>query len=487
MAAVGLKCMVVFLVIAILISLSPASSVSAETFTVTVSPDHGPLGTTVTVSSNNAPPSSPINIVIGNTDGTSGMVVASTTSGGAGRFSRSFVLRRDLGLTPGTLKGIWAVANAGTASQSISNVVVFAIDFSITVTPTSGPRGTTVTVSGTNAPPNANITVFVGNVDGTSAVTVATARSGGRGVFATTFVLGNVGTVVPNSTVGIFARATFGGPRTIPSNIVVFTVTAGAPITFTNLQPGPWATVSPGLRTLGARVTSGGNITGVTLQLSGVGTVLSLGSQATTQVDAFTSRDLGPGSYTLTMQATDSLGRQFTAQWDFTVGSSGESQWFTPGGAVKAANFNATTRSLVEAFRYHLFGQSWDDSVPHPEMPTHASTITAAEPLRVWAPQNGSFDQQYTTATLKSLVEAFRWHLFGVSWQTAGTPAMVTHATTFTGPQPIQPWFDSAGNPIRSNMEATLISLVQAMRWHFFGFTWDGAHHNDIPTHAAGV
>lgn len=487
LATTRLQWMVLFLVVALVVSFAPVNIAAAASITITVSPDHGPVGATITVSGDGAAPSSPIDIVIGNLDGTGGHVVATTTSGGAGRFSKSFDLPGDIGLAPGTLRGIWAVANRGTASESKSNIIVFAIDFGITVSPTNGALGTTVKVSSTNAPPDADITIFVGNTDGTNGVAVATARSGAHGVFSASFVLGNVSDIETNSDIGIFAHAAFGGPRGIPSNIVVFDVTQSTtPITFSNLQPAGWTTVSPGLQTLGATVTSGGNITSVVLQLSGVGTIISLGDQGTTQVSAFTSVDLGAGSYTLTMQATDSEEREFTAQWDFTVGSPGESQWFNSDGTVKSAEFNATVQSLVQAFRYHLFGQSWDDSMPE-QMPTHATTITPGAPLGVWSPQNGQFDEQYTNATLTSLVQAFRWHLFGINWQTTGIPDMVTHATTFTGPEPIQPWFDSAGNPIRGNIEATLTSLVQAMRWHFFGFTWDGAHHDDIPTEVSGV
>lgn len=250
---------------------------------------------------------------------------------------------------------------------------------------------------------------------------------------------------------------------------------------FTALSPAPFATVAPGPHNVGATVEGSANIAAVTLELSGQGTIVSLSAPGTTALGVYKTVDLAPGAYTLTMAATDSAGGKSVAQWDFTVGNGGESQWFTADGKAKAANFNATMQSLVQAFRYHLFGQSWDGSV-HPEMPAHAPDITPGAPLGVWASPDGTIDQQYTTATLQSLVEAFRWHLFGISWKEGATPDMVTHAAPFQGPQAIDPWFDSAGRPVKANIDATLTSLVQAMRWHFWSYSWDGQWHQEIPT-----
>jgi N-acetylmuramoyl-L-alanine amidase len=258
---------------------------------------------------------------------------------------------------------------------------------------------------------------------------------------------------------------------------------AASTLQFTNLSPAPSTTVAPGPVNIGATVQSSANIVSVGLQLSGVGTILTLGSQPSSTVGVYKTVNLGPGSYTITMTAVDNAGGTFTSQWDFTVGSGGESQWFTADGTVKPATFNATMQSLVQAFRYHLFGQSWDGQ-PHPELTTHVATITTGAPVQAWASPDGGLDSAYTTSTLQSLVEAFRWHLFGISWQAGTNPDMVTHAFDFTGPQPIQPWFDSAGRPNRVNIEATLNSLVQAMRWHFWGYSWDGSVHADIPNHA---
>ena len=95
-------------------------------------------------------------------------------------------------------------------------------------------------------------------------------------------------------------------------------------------------------------------------------------------------------------------------------------------------------------------------------------------------------DYESVAATLKSLVEAFRWHFWGQSWQGAGDPPNVpTHATEFVDAEPLSPWFEEDGTPIRSQIEGTLRSLVEAFRWHFWGVTWDGQRHeHEMPTHA---
>ena len=184
------------------------------------------------------------------------------------------------------------------------------------------------------------------------------------------------------------------------------------------------------------------------------------------------------------MTATDVDGHTFKTQWDVIVSSNlGDNEWFNADGSPKAAQINATMMSLVQAFRYHLYGQSWDGS-SHPEMPTHANSITQAAPLSDWV-TGSTFDEASTNATLKSLVEAFRWHFWGISWDGKDHPDVPTHANVVLPPQSISSWFTADGKPIPQNISATLQSLVQAFRWHFWGYSWDGQHHfTDMPTHA---
>jgi hypothetical protein len=83
-------------------------------------------------------------------------------------------------------------------------------------------------------------------------------------------------------------------------------------------------------------------------------------------------------------------------------------------------------------------------------------------------------------------VEAFRWHFWGISWDSQPHPDIPTHADTVQGPQGLDPWFTANGQPIPQNITATLRSLVEAFRWHFWAFSWDGRQHSgDLPTHGS--
>jgi glutamyl endopeptidase len=85
---------------------------------------------------------------------------------------------------------------------------------------------------------------------------------------------------------------------------------------------------------------------------------------------------------------------------------------------------------------------------------------------------------------MRSLVEAFRWHFWGRSWDGSRQPDMPTHARYVQGVQSISPWFEADGTPRQASIEATLRSLVEAFRWHFWGYSWDGGHHmHSMPTH----
>ncbi len=254
--------------------------------------------------------------------------------------------------------------------------------------------------------------------------------------------------------------------------------------TFSNLSPAPFSTVAPGKGLVAAEVTGTSVITDVTMQIDGTSISPTLSGAGSKDVVASSTQTLVAGTHTVTMTATDGNGHEFMTQWDVIVSSyTGDNEWFYANGAPKTDQINATMKSLVQAFRYHLFGQSWDGQ-PHPEMPTHASSITQAAALSNWV-TNGTFDEAATNATLTSLVQAFRWHFWGISWDGSAHPEMPTHASVVLPPQSISAWFNADGTPIPSAISATLQSLVQAFRWHFWGYSWDGQHHfTDMPTHA---
>jgi len=254
---------------------------------------------------------------------------------------------------------------------------------------------------------------------------------------------------------------------------------------FTQLLPAPHSTHAPGTEiAVGVEARSDSPIRSVHLMIDGQNVPVQVVPRAGGGVLATAPRTLPSGVHRVIATATDQEGDQFTAQWNFVVGEAGESEWFNADGTPKDDAINATMKSLVEAFRWHLFGQTWD-GVNHPEMPTHVDTITQGTEPGPWV-TDGTFDAEATTATLKSLVEAFRWHFWGQSWQGAGDPPNVpTHATEFVDAEPLSPWFEEDGTPIRSQIEGTLRSLVESFRWHFWGVTWDGQHHeHEMPTHA---
>ncbi|MGA7670060.1 MAG: hypothetical protein WBW04_06540 [Nitrolancea sp.] len=255
----------------------------------------------------------------------------------------------------------------------------------------------------------------------------------------------------------------------------------GGGITFDSLTPAPFATVEPGPVLIGAHASGAAALTDVKLDLSG-SQIEEIGSQTETSLNVSQQQVLTAGTYTATVVAVDADGHQFQAQWDFVVSSNlGDTEWFFANGTPKADQINATMQSLVQAFRWHLYGLSWDGS-NHPDLPTHVGLMGTGDPVGPWV-TGTIFDQSGTNATLRSLVEAFRWHFWGISWDGADHPDIPTHASTVQGPQSIDPWFDANGNPIQANITATLRSLVESFRWHFWGYSWDGNDHPDLPTH----
>lgn len=142
----------------------------------------------------------------------------------------------------------------------------------------------------------------------------------------------------------------------------------------------------------------------------------------------FTVRQLEPGLYGVTATARDTAGRTLTTSWGFVVSSNpNESPWFTPDGRLKADTVSRTLRTLVEGFRWHLYGVSWDGQ-PHPEFPTHATSVSGPQPLRQWFDSQGRPNPEAITQELRSLEEVFRWHFWGISWDGGRHPDVPTHA-----------------------------------------------------------
>lgn len=253
--------------------------------------------------------------------------------------------------------------------------------------------------------------------------------------------------------------------------------------TFANLTPVPFTTVEPGSVSIGAHAMSDAGLVEVTLKLNGE-QIDQEGNTSAALINIATERPLTAGVYTASVSAVDTDGDSFQAEWDFVVSTNpGDSEWFTANGQPKANQINATLASLVQAFRWHLYGLSWDSS-PHNDLPTHVGMTGTGGPVGPWV-TGTTFDQADTQATLQSLIEAFRWHFWGISWDGSNHSDVPTHASTVQPPQAIEPWFTADGQPIPANISATLRSLVEAFRWHFWGYSWDGNGHPDIPTHAS--
>jgi len=351
------------------------------------------------------------------------------------------------------------------------------------------------------------------------------------------------------------------------------------------LTPKPWTTVSPGKVQIAFSVVSPNPITTVTALLATGPTAspsqpltMQVNGLGTFQAQASAMPSLQPGLYTVRVTVQDSQGHVRRTTWPFVVSTNiGDSWWFLADGTPRREAIEATLRSLVEAFRWHLYGETWDGQ-PHADIPTHVSLnagaihfdgfapdryatlppgeiqlavhVTADSPLRdvtlwlngqplspekggpsetslaifttqpltagsyglrataidaaghqltttwsfiisndpgesAWFFGNGTLKAATTTRTLKALVEAFRWHLWGISWDGQAHTELPTHATNVSPAQPLPTWFDSNGQPNQQALSDTLRSLVEVFRWHFWGESWDGQPHPEVPTHAS--
>lgn len=248
-------------------------------------------------------------------------------------------------------------------------------------------------------------------------------------------------------------------------------------LAFVSVTPERWSTVLPGVVPIRVTVASQQPLVSLIVRVAGQQVETR---EATAALDAW----LDPGRHTIEAIARDRSGRELRLLWDIQVSwDLADSIWFDSRGNPKPEAINATARALVEAFRWHLYGMSWDGLDHRGDMPTHAPTLQPGEPVPVLVTEAG-FDRAATEATLRALVEAFRWHLWGISWD--GTPhfEVPTHGEKILPPEPVGPWFTPDGQPIASAISATLRSLEEAFRWHLYGATWDGVPHPDMPTHA---
>ncbi|MCS7051153.1 MAG: hypothetical protein NZL87_06025, partial [Thermomicrobium sp.] len=250
-------------------------------------------------------------------------------------------------------------------------------------------------------------------------------------------------------------------------------------LSFVSVQPARWSTVLPGPVSFSVTVSSSRPLAELVLRVAG--------QEARSREPTVTvTAHLDPGNHPVEAIARDVDGRELRTVWDVVASwDLADGPWFDSRGQPRAEAINATARALVEAFRWHLYGMSWDGVDHRGDLPTHAAELRPGEPVPVLVTENG-FDRQATEATLRALVEAFRWHLYGISWDGAPHPEVPTHGATVLSPEPVGPWFAPDGQPRPEEITRTLRSLVEAFRWHLYGATWDGRPRSDMPTHAAG-
>lgn len=257
------------------------------------------------------------------------------------------------------------------------------------------------------------------------------------------------------------------------------TPTPGTPVSlaFVAVEPARWSTVLPGPVQVSATVVSDRPLAELSVRVAGQE------ARGTGPTVTFTAH-LDPGNHLIEAIARDVNGRELRTIWDVVASwDLADGPWFDGRGQPRAEAINATARALVEAFRWHLYGMSWDGVDHRGDLPTHAPGLRPGEPVPVLVTENG-FDRQATEATLRALVEAFRWHLYGISWDGVPHPEVPTHAATVLPPEPVGPWFSPQAQPIPEEITRTLRSLVEAFRWHLYGATWDGTPRGDMPTHA---
>jgi V8-like Glu-specific endopeptidase len=265
-----------------------------------------------------------------------------------------------------------------------------------------------------------------------------------------------------------------GGPEPRPAP-----PSPGVGMRFVAVEPARYATVLPGRVRVSVQVESERPLRELAVR---VASYEARSNQPTVSLDAW----LDPGNYTIEAVARDTSGRELRTIWDIVVSwDLGDTLWFDSQGRPKAEAVNATVRALVEAFRWHLYGTSWDGRDHRGAMPTHAQAVRPPEPVPVLVNADG-FDREVTEATLRALVEAFRWHLYGISWDGALHSEVPTHAQRLLPPEPVDTWFTPEGQPIPEAITGTLRALQEAFRWHLYGATWDGTPRVDMPTHAWG-
>ena len=146
-----------------------STSGSSLSTTISLNPTSGPVGSTVTITGTGFEPDSTVTITFG------GTTLGTVTTNSNGGFSATFIVPLSSSSGDHTV-----TATQGSNSASKTFIVTSSTTPTITLTPTSGPVGTSVTVTGVNFAPSSDVTIkFDTNIVTTTPSTVTTTTSGG--------------------------------------------------------------------------------------------------------------------------------------------------------------------------------------------------------------------------------------------------------------------------------------------------------------------
>ncbi|MGD0396486.1 MAG: IPT/TIG domain-containing protein, partial [Nitrososphaerales archaeon] len=270
-------------------SSNTASATFVVTPSITLSPTSGLVGATVTVTGAGFASTSNVTISFNGAAQTTNPIAVTTSALGA--FTATFVV-------PSSTAGAQVVTATDASSNTAS--ATFTVTSSITLSPTSGPVGTTVTVTGAGLASSSTITI---KFNGAAVTTIpATVTTSALGAFTATFV-------VPSSTAGAkTVTATDASSNTASATFMVVTPT----ITLSPTQGAVGATV----RVRGFNFAPSSTIT---IVFNGAAVTTVPATVTTSAAGGFTATFVVPSSTTgaQTVTATDASSN--TASATFTV------------------------------------------------------------------------------------------------------------------------------------------------------------------------
>src|SRR2546428_109833 len=176
--------------------------------TISLNPSSGPAGTTVTVTGTNFSPNSAIIAVTydGTSVTTNPAIIQTDSSGG---FSATFAVPSPS--NPGS-----HTVNATDASSNSASTPFTVTTPSISLSPSSGPAGTTVNISGSNFVANSAITITYDGSGITTTPTTVTANSAGSFTCSITVPSSIAGLLTVNATDASFNSASASFTVTVP-------------------------------------------------------------------------------------------------------------------------------------------------------------------------------------------------------------------------------------------------------------------------------